>query len=117
MADFKYKDYSPEEGMIYDDAMLKIRKGMENGLSFSEAFSMVDVQDPELKHFIEDDALKVLIAEMHFEKGVPLPQVADTLKVPLKRLHIAITEMLEDIGTTAAGIYRQNNPDGPIGHA
>jgi hypothetical protein len=117
MADFKYKDYTPEEGMIYDDAMLKIRKGMENGLSFSEAFSMVDVQDHELKCFIEDDALKVLIAEMHFEKGVSLPQVADTLKISLKRLNMAVTEMLEDIGTTAAGIYRQNNPDGPIGHA
>jgi len=117
MADFKYKDYTQEEGLIYDDAMVKIRKGMENGLSFSEAFSMVDVQDPELRHFVEDDALKVLIAEMHFEKGVPLPQVADTLKVSLKTLNIAVTEMLEDIGTTAAGIYRQNNPVGPIGHA
>jgi len=117
MADFKYKDYTPEEGLIYDSAMIKIRKGMENGLSFSEAFSMVDVQDPEMKHFIEDDALKVLIAEKHFEKGIPLPQVADTLKVSLKRLNIAVNEMLEDIGTTAAGIYRQNNPDGPIGHA
>lgn len=117
MADFKYKDYTPEEGIIYDDAMIKIRKGIENGLSFSEALRMADVQDPELKHFIEDDALKVLIAEMHFEKGVPLPQVADTLKVSLKRLNIAVKEMLEDIGTTAAALYRQNNPDGPIGHA
>ncbi len=117
MADFKYKDYTPEEGRVYDDAMTKIRKGMENGLSFSEAFSMVDVEDPELKHFIEDDALKVLIAEMHFEKGVPLPQVADALKVSLKTLNIAVTEMLEDIGTTAAGIYRENNPDAPMGQA
>ncbi len=117
MADLKYKEYTQKEGMIYDDAMIKIRKGMENGLTFSEAFSMVDVQDPELKHFIEDDALKVLIAEMHFEKGVALPQVADTLKVSLKRLETAVREMLEDIGTTAAAIYRENNPDGPIGHA
>ena len=117
MADFKYKDYTPEEGVIYDEAMKKIRNGMENGLSFSEAFGMVDVQDPELKHFIEDDALKVLVAEMHFQKGLPLQQVADTLKISLKRLNTAITEMLEDIGTTAAAIYRQNNPDGPIGHA
>ncbi len=117
MADFKYKDYTSEEGMVYDEAMMKIRKGMENGLNFSEAFSMLDVHDLELKHFIEDDALKVLIAEMHFEKGVSLPQVADTLKVSLKRLNIAVKEMLEDIGTTAAAVYRQNNPDGPIGHA
>ncbi|HXW69290.1 MAG TPA: hypothetical protein VEJ88_06745 [Dissulfurispiraceae bacterium] len=117
MSDFKYKDYTPEEGLIYNDAMVKIRKGMENGLSFSEAFSMVEVKDTELKHFIEDDALKVLIAEMHFEKAIPLPQVADALKVSLKTLNIAVTEMLEDIGTTAAGIYRQENPEGPIGHA
>jgi len=117
MADFKYKDYTPEERLIYSEAIIKIRKGVENGLSFSEAFSMVDVQDPELKHFIEDDALKVLIAEIHFGKGIPLPQVADTLKISIKRLDIVIREMLEDVGTTAAAIYRQNNPDGPMGHA
>ncbi len=117
MADFKYKDYTPEESALYDAAMIKIREGMKNGLSFSEACSVIDVQDPDLKHFIADDALKVMIAEMHYEKGIPLQQVADTLKVPLKQLNTANMEMLEDVGTTAAAMYRESDPDGPIGNA
>ncbi|MBF0505754.1 MAG: hypothetical protein HQL09_02860 [Nitrospirae bacterium] len=117
MGDFKYKDYTPEESRIYDEAMVKIREGMKNGLSFSEACSAINIQDPELKHFIEEDALKVMIAEMHYQKGIPLPQVSDTLKIPLKKINAANMEMLEDVGTTAAAIYRESNPDGPIGNA
>ena len=117
MADFKYKDYTPEESRIYDESMLKIREGMKNGLNFSEACSAINIQDPELRHFIEEDALKVMIAEMHYQKGIPLTQVADTLKVPLKKIDAANIEMLEDVGTTAAAIYRESNPDGPVGNA
>lgn len=117
MADFKYKEYTPEESRIYDEAMVKIREGMKNGLSFSEVCSAINIQDPELKHFIEDDALKVMIAEMHYQKGISLIQVSDTLKIPLKKINAANMEMLEDVGTTAAAVYRENNPDGPIGNA
>lgn len=117
MADFKYKEYTPEESKIYDESMIKIRTGMKNGLSFSEVCSALTIQDPELRRFIEDDALKVMIAEMHYEKGVPLPDVADALKIPLKKIIAANIEMLEDVGTTAAALYRENNPDGPIGNA
>ena len=117
MGDFKYKDYTPEESAIYDAAMIKIKEGMKNGLSFSEACSVIDVQEPDLKHFIEDDALKLIIAEMHYEKGIPLQQVAETLNIPLKRVNTANMEMLEDVGTTAAAMYRESNPDGPIGNA
>lgn len=117
MADIKYKQYTVEEGMIYDDAMMKIRKGIEGGLSFSEACSMPDVKDPELKRLIEDDALKIIIADMHYDKGIPLQQIADALKMTLKRLNMAAAEMLEDVGMTAARNYRQNNPEGPVGNA
>lgn len=117
MADFKYKDYTPEEDRIYEEALAKIRQAIENGLSLSEACSMVDIQDAGLKQFIEDDALKIIIAEMHYGKNMPLTQIADVLKVSLKRLNKANMEMLEDIGITAAGIYRQGNPDGPRGNA
>lgn len=117
MAEVKYKDYTVEESMIYDAAMTEIREGVRNGLSFREACSGIDVKDAGLKQFIEDDALKVIIAEMHYHNRIPLQQMADMLKLPLKSLNIANREMLEDVGVTAAEIYRQNNPDGLVGHA
>ncbi|MBF0558019.1 MAG: hypothetical protein HQL08_04490 [Nitrospirae bacterium] len=117
MADVKYKDYTPEESMIYEEALTKIREGVKNGLSFSEACSKADVQDAGLKEYIEDDALKIMIAEMHYQQNVPLQEIADKLKISLKKLVAASMEMLEDVGTTAAEAYREENPDSPIGHA
>lgn len=116
MADFKYKEYSEEENKIYDEAMTKIREGLKNGLNFNEACSIINV-DNELKKFIVDDALKIMIAEMHYAKGMTLKQVADALKVPLKAIDIANMEMLEDVSMTAVEIYRKSNPDSPIGNA
>ena len=37
MAGVKYKEYSPEEDRIYSESITKIREGMKNGLTFSEA--------------------------------------------------------------------------------
>lgn len=116
MTDFKYKEYSEDEDKVYNEAMTKIREGLKNGLNFNEACSVINI-DEGLKKFIVDDALKVMIAEMHYAKGMPLRQVADTLKVSIKDVDIANMEMLEDVGITAAEIYRMGNPGSPIGNA
>lgn len=117
MADFKYKEYSPEENRIYDEAAARIREGLKNGLSFNEACSVVDVEDAELKQFVLDDMLKVMIAEMHYANGMPLAQVAEALSVPMKAINTANMEMLEDVGITAAEAYMNTNPDSSAGNA
>jgi hypothetical protein len=115
--EFKYKEYTPEEDKIYESAISKIKEAIKNGFNFNEACSIVNVSDPELKRFIVDDALKMMIAEMHYEKGMPLPVVADRLKVPLKAVNIANTEMLEDVGIAAAEMFKRSNVGGHIGNA
>lgn len=117
MSDVIYKQYSDEESRIYDTAVAKIRNGLKSGLSFREACSAVDVADEDLKRLIADDVLKITLAEMHFGLGTPIPQIAETLKIPMKDLNLAIAEMLDDVGITAAEEYRKNNPDMPIGNA
>ncbi|NTU42432.1 MAG: hypothetical protein HGA78_05170 [Nitrospirales bacterium] len=117
MDDVKYKEYSPEEDRIYDEAMEKIRHGLSNGLSFDEACAAAEVKDEELKAFIIDDALKVMIAENHYQKGIPLADLAETLKVPLRRINKAHSEMLEDAGITAAKMFRAESEGGSVGNA
>jgi hypothetical protein len=117
MEDFKYKDYSDEENKIYNEAMAEIMEGLRNGLSFNEACSIVNVQDKDLRGFIEDDALKIIIAEMHYAKGLSLPEVADILKISTETTNKANLEMLEDIEITAIDAYRLNNPDTQTGNA
>ncbi|MFA4918075.1 MAG: hypothetical protein WC581_02350 [Thermodesulfovibrionales bacterium] len=117
MGDFKYKEYTAEESKIYDEAILKIIEGFKNGLSFNEACSAVKVEDKELKGFIEDDALKVIIADMHYAKGISLPEVADALKVSIETTNKASLEMLEDVEIATIEGLKQIKHDKPTGNA
>jgi hypothetical protein len=117
MADFTYKQYTPEEKKIYTTAVTIIQEGLKNGLSFREACSMADVSDSELKRFVMDDVLKIMIAEKHFGKGLALQQLAVMLKLPLKLLELARLEMLEEVGIASAEAFRSANPDVKLGNA
>src|SRR4030042_4250180 len=117
MGDFTYKEYSTDESKIYDAAMAQIIEGLRNGLSFNDACSAVTVEDKELKGFIEDDVLKIMIADLHYVKGLSLPEVASVLKVSIETTNRANLEMLEDVGITSMEVYKQNNPDKPVGNA
>lgn len=117
MEDFTYKEYTEEESRIYDRAMKEILGKLSEGASFDEACGSVDVADAQLKGFIADDALKVVIAEMHYKGGMSLEQLANTLKIRSERLTLANQEMLEDIEMTSSEIYRANNAGRPAGNA
>lgn len=120
MADVKYKQYSPEEDRIYSEAITKIREGMQNGLTFDKACDSINVEDEELKEFILDDALKIMLAEMHYGKAMPLEEVAKILNVSMGRISKASLEMIEDAGIAAAKMYNESNkskPTGPSGNA
>lgn len=117
MEEFQYKEYSEEENKIYQDAMRKIMEGLKNGLNFAEACNDVDVSDAELKGFITDDALKIVIADMHYNKGLGLADLASLLNISLETAEKANREMLEDVSLSSEEIHRLNNPDNRIGNA
>ena len=117
MSAVKYKQYSPEEDRIYTESIAKIREGMKNGLTFDKACDAISVADEELKGFILDDALKIMIAELHYGKGLSLEDVAKTLSVPMGKISVASLEMLEDAGVAAAELHRKTMPSGPAGNA
>lgn len=117
MEEFRYKEYTEEESHIYHETMEKIMEGLTRGLPFEEACSAVEVPDEQLRAFIEDDALKIMIADMHYTKGISLEQVAEELKVQLDKLRRANAEMLQDIEMTSAEVYRAQNPGNPAGDA
>jgi hypothetical protein len=117
MGNVKYKQYSPEEDRIYTESIAAIREGMKNGLTFDKACDAITVEDEGLKEFILDDALKIMIAEMHYGKGVSLSEVARALNIPMSRVSVASLEMLEDAGVAAAELNRKCAPNGPAGNA
>lgn len=114
----EYKEYTPEESAIYEAAIGRIREGIESGLSFDDACSKTEIADPGLRVFIEDDALKIMLAEQHFAGGASLPDCAERLGLSMTRISRAIVEMLEDAGVSASEMYQgESEESGPVGHA
>lgn len=117
MKDFTYKEYTEEETKIYHEAMDKIMEGLEQGLTFPESCKAVIVEDEQLRGFIIDDALKIMIADIHYKRGLSLGHVADALHVSIDTITKANAEMLEDVEISSVRMYRMNNPSGPVGTA
>lgn len=89
--------FKTETDKTYERAVEKIRDGLSRGLDFDSACKDVDVEDSGLRKQIIDDMLKVLIAEEHFTRNVPLDEMAKKLGVSPERLETAKKEMLEDV--------------------
>jgi hypothetical protein len=86
-----------ETDKTYEKAAVRIRERLDQGLDFDSACASIDVENDVLKKHIADDMLKVLVAEEHFNKNIPLDELAGRLKVSLDRLESAKLEMLEDV--------------------
>lgn len=117
MAEIEYRQYTPEEDKIYYDAIAKIKAGFQNGLNFNEACGAVPIEDEELKLAIVDDALKILIAELHYGEGMPFAKLSERLKLPLKTIETAMREMMQDVEISAVDVFRRMNPGSPVGNA
>lgn len=90
-----------EEDKEYKKAIEKIKDIVEKGAGFDAACNSVNMPDDELKKLLIEDALKVLIAELHFIKKMPVEKVAEILKLPAERINSAKESMLKEIENTA----------------
>jgi hypothetical protein len=111
------KDVSvSEEDRLYDESVRRIMNAvLKQTLSFGQAVKLIDVSEEGLKAAIIDDALKVLIAELHFNGGKTLKELCPILKLPLKTLEKAKAEMLSDVEEAAIEVYKkQVGEDGGV---
>lgn len=117
MTDAWYKDlpedaFKSAEDKAYEGAFAKIREDLARGLDFDAACSAVEVPNENLKKTIIDDMLKVLIAEEHFLRKVPLENLAKKLNLPEGRLEAAKMEMLEDVEKSAVDTLHKQHGAG-----
>lgn len=104
-----------EEDKLYRESINRITSGIEQGLSFEQASALIDVKDAALRETIIADSLKVLLAEMHFNKGESLEDISKKIKVPLKKLQEARKEMLEEVEDAAIEKFRKESGGGAFG--
>ena len=96
-----------EEDRVYNESVKRIQSAVGQGMSFKSAAGLIDVKDEALKALILDDALKVLIARMHFGEGMPLEKLAIKLGLSVQRLEEAKNEMLREVGDAEAEKFRK----------
>ena len=89
--------FETEADKAYRDSFVKIRAGLEQGLGFDEACKAIEVKDAVLRKQIIDDMLKVILAEEHFAKHVPLEDIAKRLKVSVEFIEAIKQIMFHDI--------------------
>jgi len=103
----KWSDELPDDAFLseaektYMNALAKIKEGLAKGFDFVSASSAVIIDDETLRQAVFDDVLKVIIAEEHFIKKIPLEQISQKLNLPIDRLEKARAEMLEDVEESA----------------
>lgn len=110
-----YENEATADEKRYDEAVMKITSAVKQGVSFKEASKLVDIKDEALMAAVSVDALKVLIAEMHFAGDTPLRDVAKALKLNEKELEKAKKEMLSEV--EAAAIEKYKSEIGQSGEA
>jgi len=102
----KWSDKLPDDAFlseaekIYMHALATIKEGLAKGFDFNSACASVRIDNESFRNTVLDDVLKVIIAEEHFVKMVPLEQIGQRLNLPMDRLEKAQAEMLEDVEET-----------------
>lgn len=103
-----YKQFTAEEEKIYDSAMEEVKKLLEEGHTLDEACDGLDLKDEELRRFVRDDYLKVLIADLHYSKRKSFEEIAEIIHVELKRVQQAHKEMVEDVKIASIAAYKES---------
>ncbi len=116
MPEFAFKQFTPDEGKTYDEAVSAYRKAIEAGKTLKEAYESYSIGDKELESLIQADFLKIMIAEMHFGKRQTVEEVAKVLSVSAGLIADTKMRMLQEAGVTAANDFSsQSGSLGPLG--
>jgi hypothetical protein len=105
MPEFLFKEFTPEEDRIYEEAVNKFREAIAGGRTLRQAYESYAVADKDLEKMIQADFLKILIAERHFALGQPLDEIAGSLDIPVDLVKHTHDRMLQEVGVTAANQF------------
>lgn len=107
MPEFSFKEFTPEESRIYDEALNTYREAIAAGKSLREAYESYSIADKELGALIQADFLKILIAERHFAGRDSLEKIAEDLAISLELVRDTHARMLQEIGVASANQFVQ----------
>ena len=111
MPEFSFKEFTPEENKIYEEAVNTFREAITAGKTLRQAYESYSIDDKELASLIQADFLKIMIAERHFAQRQSLDDVAKALEVSLDLVRDTRQRMLQEVGVTATNQFGHNFDD------
>ena len=113
MPEFTFKEFTPEESKVYEEAISKFREAIAAGKNLRQAYESYAIADQKLRSLIQVDFLKILIAERHFAQQQPLEKMARELDASLDPLMDTHARMLQEAGVTAAAHFARQTGETP----
>jgi len=104
-----YDDLPDDDAKAYEESVNRIKKGVEQDMTFEQAASLVVIKDEMVRASVIDDALKLLIAEMHFVARKSMDDVAKKLRLSRDVVMKARQEMLDSVEDAAIEAYKKEH--------
>jgi len=111
MPEFHFKEFTPEEDKIYEEAVNSFREAITAGKTLRQAYESYSIADKDLESLIQADFLKIMIAERHFAQQQSLEVVAKDLDVSLDLVKDTRMRMLQEVGVTTANQFGREYGD------
>ncbi|MFZ5775509.1 MAG: hypothetical protein ACOY3Z_08510 [Thermodesulfobacteriota bacterium] len=99
--------FSPAMHAAYELAVRQVRIKLLAGQSYNQACDTLVDLDQEMRDFVRNDFLKILIAEEHFGAGADISDIALLLGLPYEEVEASVLALLHDM-VQEAEIHRQS---------
>ncbi|MGV1098775.1 hypothetical protein ACUUL3_05125 [Thiovibrio sp. JS02] len=91
----------------YERAVQKLRVNLAQGLTYDQACDTLQDLDVEMRAFVREDFLKILIAEEHFGAGIEIDDLALFLGLPYETIESSMLTLLYDMVREASDHQEQ----------
>ncbi|OKY75435.1 MAG: hypothetical protein BM485_06705 [Desulfobulbaceae bacterium DB1] len=107
MADTKTSKSEPikhhDDEFLYEQAVLRMRREIAKGKTFSQACEVLKDIEENLRPIIQEDLLKIIIAEQHFGQGRGIDDVALFLDLPYDTVEASRTKIISEFDEMFSG--------------
>ncbi len=112
MPDIKFVVAKPaqelEDDVQYEKFVLKMKREVAKGKTFAQACEILKDTEKHLRPLLQDDFLKIIIAEQHFGQGRGLDDVALFLDLPYETVEASRATIMSDFDEILSGNTSSN---------
>ena len=98
-----------DDEILYEQAVQKMRKEIAKGKTFAQACEILQGIEENIRPLIQDDFLKIIIAEQHFGQGRGIDDVALFLDLPYETVEASKEKIISEFDELFSGHLSHQN--------